>query len=875
MNAYAYFEQEQNIAKSLAKSKIQSPFLFRCLERARFLSAFLIDKKGKLIQKKIPIFPEGIYGENDQNLTAHFQHVLETLYHKKDLLILFNRFLLPVPNAYIEKLIIYSLDLPLNTKITLRDLRRAVLSALLTPLRQNIGSCFATAPAILIQKEQIEGLLYDLFELMMKSRFSRTVHGKLNSVPISLSFGIGDLNRPLDLSDPHIFESPGLKKAFASLGVQDKNLKKMMPRQGIITVQKLLEQVTFHLFKIDMHGAEQSFLKKNKPLEEAYCALEEAKNRFKILTDHALLKTWEYTLASFSDYKIEFSRWNLFTSLGLDSNKEGGIGELIYKKLQEKLDETNQKTEKLYQDYAKSMDEKRVLTTLLRGASSYERVQQLKGQLIMQTHQVHVCEELFENAQNKAERLAHFFPFLIEEYVKRFQEYFQEIYDPEMIDIDPFIYDDAPAGFRLVYKHGRQDPSAWTLIRNSKDYIESLTHFFLATEPIITNHANWKEGEKIIEEITTALIHHLNTETFLRSAMERMGKAHQNQTPSKNTTLQQMQYLDKKPWSYTSGGSMHTLLSCYYSLEKEIFEEKCVIKKPIDLLVFLLDLMQNLPSSVTTPFEENASRGLLMYSPTHAFTFRPGLSPFKEGWADKNFSYTWARDHALIPGKVFYEKFEIDEFLQELLAEKFLQEHFPNRAKALKMEFSCQTQFLSLISFRSYLTDFLSFYVPNQAGLEDQIDGFLRSAFPILKPYDLQKLRDILSEKTKSSLKKEANRPFCFLEAYKTLYALLPPSPCNYDLLDETFLNLKLSPPPLLLFADTNWSDNYFGMGYNPGLGDLDLYRTDLRFHRGYPLSNWRAFIDGRSEKPWGVLTMPSDYHQKRISHLLHLNKRV
>ncbi len=876
MNPFTNFPNEQNIAKSLSKSKIQSPFLFRSIERARFLSAFLIDEKGVLIKKELPSFPEGIYGENDWEVICHFKHVLETLYQKKELLLLFNRFLLPVSNAHIKKLVIYSLDLPLNAQITLRDLRRAVLSALLTPLRQNIGSCFATAPAILIQREQIERLLFDLFELMMKSKLSRTIDGQLKSVPISLSFGIGDLNQLVDLSDPTFLESPGLKKAFASIGIKNEEIKKYVSKEGTMTVQNLIERVVFLFFRINPTDLKEGFLrKKSERVKEAYLALEEAKNRFKIVTDHALLRTWEYTLASFSDYKIEFSRWNLFASLGFDSKEEGGIGELIYKKLQDKLDKTHQEIEKLYQDYLKSIDEERVLKALLRGASSYEKVRQLKGQLIAQTHQAQVCEELFENASHKGEHLSHFFPFLVEKYMEQFQYYFQEIYDPEMIDIHPFVYDDAPAGFRLVYKHGRQDPSCWTLIQNQKEYIESLIHFFLGVEPLIASQTDWKEGKKIVEEITTALIHHLSTEDFLISAIERMGKAHQK--PQKKEAFKQIQYLEKKPWSYTSGGSMHTLLKCYYSLEKEIFEEVCVVKRPIDLLVFLLDLMQNLPSSISTPFEKNSSHGLLMYSPTHAFTFRPGLSPFKEGWIEKNFSYTWARDKALIPGQVFYEQFEVDEPLQHFLAQRFFEANFPLRAEELNVQFSSQNQSFSLRSFRSYLVDFLSFYFSAQMAIEDQIDGFLRSAFPILKADDLQKLRERLSEKTKKPLKEINRAPLYFLEAYDHFYSLLPPSTHSYDLLDETFLSLNLAPPSLLLFADTNWSNHYFGMGYNPGIGGLDLYRVDLRSRRGYPLSIWRPFIDGRSEKPWGVLSMPSDYNRKKGNDFLFLplTKRV
>src|SRR5258708_14991992 len=57
---------------------------------------------------------------------------------------------------------------------------------------------------------------------------------------------------------------------------------------------------------------------------------EEARAAFKGLVDNALLKAWEFTLASFSEIKMEFSRWNLHTSLGLHHAEEGGVGKIIY-----------------------------------------------------------------------------------------------------------------------------------------------------------------------------------------------------------------------------------------------------------------------------------------------------------------------------------------------------------------------------------------------------------------------------------------------------------------------------------------------------------------------------------------------------------------
>ncbi|MCB1083181.1 MAG: hypothetical protein KDK61_02625, partial [Simkania sp.] len=193
-------EEEEKIAKALAETDIQEPFLFRSLARARMLANLFIDEQGILLKKKLPSFFSGIQGENDKEVIEHFHKVVAALHSSKDLLNLFNRFKMPVANRYIETLVLYSLGLPLKTKVTNRELRQAVFTALLTPLRQNVGSCFATAPGIIIQSEQMERLLLDLYDLVMTCSLSRTFGGVQHAVPISPSWGMGDLKKPISSS---------------------------------------------------------------------------------------------------------------------------------------------------------------------------------------------------------------------------------------------------------------------------------------------------------------------------------------------------------------------------------------------------------------------------------------------------------------------------------------------------------------------------------------------------------------------------------------------------------------------------------------------------------------------------------------------------
>ncbi|MCB1115606.1 MAG: hypothetical protein KDK71_03960 [Chlamydiia bacterium] len=515
---------------------------------------------------------------------------------------LLSRFKFPVASGYVEMLIRRTLRLPDQEKLTDDHLKIAVVSSLIYPLRQVIGSCFATAPAIYIQNQLPERLLLDLYDLMMMGRIKRTFGGEEYVVPISPKWG----------------------------------------------------------------GREN---------------------------DHPLLRAWEYTIASYADYKVTFSRWNLYQSLGLDPKKGGGIGAFIYKKLQEKLEDTNKQVEKLHDEYVRAIDEARVSQALLRQADSPDRMRMRKAELEVRAHHADVCKDMRDKANEKAQSLSQFFPFLIGNYVEAFQDHFLEVFDAEAHYTDETLLEDSPAGFRLVYKHGRSDPTAWSFIQNEEDFFGALRHFFLAVEPQISAVCEWEEGKKEIELLTTEIVHLIDTDSFHAFALKK-----------------------KKPWSYTSGGSFHTLLKGYFSIEGEIAEEKRPIESPLDLLTFLIDLLKALPYRVTKPFETDPHASLFMYSPTHAFLLRPGLSPFKEGWLDKGFTYTWIRDHLIDPAKSHYESIRLDASLQTLVAEKIFSHGFHPSPGGL-----------TLPEFRVYLINMF----PNRG---DDIDNLLFQSFSTIPP---------------------------------------------------------------------------------------------------------------------------------------------
>lgn len=650
------------------------------------------------------------------------------------------RFTYPVANHLVETYIREALDLPEAYHITTTYVRRAVLSAMLMPLRQSVGSCFATAPAILIQQEQQGQFLQDFFDLIYTGRLKRVIGGKEYAVPLCHTSGLGNL----------------MKKVRGDYLVDIGLLPEVKEPHRWQSVSEWLK------------GAQDE-----KKLRRAYCRM----------TDHALLKAWEYTVASFTDYKAEFFRWNLYASLGFKHQDPGGIGELIYGHMQERLDASNRETKNIHDEYEGAYNKLRAAEVLLARASSYDEARRLKAEVQASLYHFHSLKEMRDESEYYAEKFSRLYQFLIEAYCAHLEAHFQEIFDPEIVNPNPSFYDDEPAGFRLVYKHGRSDPSQWTLIYDQETFVQALTNFFRMTENQIIDKCDWKKGKKEIEEITTLVIQFLRSPEFVGGNTGRC------------------------PWQYVSGGSMHTLVRCYYSVENELQEEARPVDNPADLFVFLLDVMKGLSSQIVEPFLDNSKRSLLMHSPTHAFLLRPGMYPFKLGWLDKGLSYIWIRDYIVHPAQVFYSQIMLNAKEQkDLLYYLGLSKVEPSLER------------LTLKEFRLFLMKHLT---------APKIDSFFRAAFPL---------------KSRESVKD----------------FLVPPTEMiPYKLYRDLFPEKELEAPAAVLFADTNWTPYFFGFVVNPATLELELWRMDEEGFEGAPMDTWDSFF---GKDPWGVLTNPRQY---------------
>lgn len=880
-------------------SDLQDSFCLRGERRALLAAEYLINEQGEFDTNKLDsllfhlkieghiFYPKGL---SDGALTHHMTALLTTFKEDPSLPLFLKKFQVPLCHKAAEERVRASLGLFKDEVLTTTHVRKAILSACLSYLRQNVGSCFATAPAILIQSEQTKHLLFDLHEALMTGKLTKTFAGVAYSVPLSPSCGAGDLHRTIDFSNKNIpvEQSPGLIAAFEATGLVlqewDLNEKIHKTKQLIahqttkMSVEELIHTTLlthFSLKEEDLTSYKkiESTLVKSQgfggslsgylPAEKMQAVPQflqkekKAQSAFKAVVDHPLLKTWEFTLASFAEGKTDFTQWNLYFSLGLHPEDPGGIGEVIHACLQNQFEISQQKMQEYQAEYEVAFDALRATESLLKRASTESEIRRLKVEFDSRLHHMQTCLDIRDRAHKEASSLSSLLPSLIKEYSLKFQEYFQEIYDADMTDVKIGLYEDSPAGFRLVYKHGRSNASLWSLIYTAKEYTESLAEFFLSVEPSIADECPWDENNKLISDITTALISHVRSERFLETAFARIAKAH------KESLTQDFEKAKKKPWAYTSGGSMMTLLQTYYKRETPLTKEAFWIENETNLLVFILNALKNMPMAVQEASISH-NKGILISSPTHAFTLYPGFELMQEGWKEDLFTYSWVRDQIINPRKNFYHSQTLSSAMQFFLVEEMEKQIPLTLVKRLKENIFSDG--VSIPDFRNALVNILP---------ADWVDSFLYERLPLISGTEWKSalytlLQDLDHTKLTKLLDSFPDTP-CLIMSAKTLknlakafYMLTQDTHTfSFDLhqhIEKKAARHGFAPPTPMIFADTNWSSYYFGFIVNPGTDALELWRLDYTGSSGSKMSIWQQFLDGTDHSLWNIYTHPFEY---------------
>lgn len=935
-------EELDGLSQRVDLSLFQESCSVRTTLRSRQLAEQLISDEGELdlalVSQSIEQLKKHCYslGPNRQYDSARQKHILEALealYQDKDLQRLLKMITRPYSHKIADLILRETLRLAPSQPLTDASARRAVLSSWFCYLRQNVGSCFATAPAIIVQREQPHLFFQDMKELLDTGRIKRTFGGNEYVVPLSSSSGVGEFKKSVLVfaQDKQAIEnlgySPGLLQALEVVGVIDstQGLKSRVDQVRKLvraSLQPILVDKTYlflsaedvmKIILMNSLGITEKDLKdyesrpramvhtsllvtapmatskikgKNEACAAYFDQMGLAKTAFNSLMENPLLKMWEFSIASFAETKPGFTRWNMYASLGFNTDQRGGIADCLYQEIKFRLDQSNAKVREFQDEYEMLYGQLKFIEGRLRSATSEKEGQWAKIEYESKRGEFRTIEELRDRENFKAGRFANLINDLLDKYDALFPRYFQEVYDPDMHEVSSGPYDDSPAGFRLLYKHGRENTSQWTLIYSYQEFVEALSSFFVMTEPEIVNSSDMDGLEDELSLIITRLVTHVKTDEFLISAFQRMAVAHN--APIIKDPLEHLDKIDKKPWAYTSGGTMDNLISCYFKLEEKPKAVERWVENELELLVFFIDTIKQMPYSISEKYLASNELSLLIHSPTHAFTFRPGMPLMKKAVASEGFTYTWARDNLVRLAEHFIEFMFLDQEMMEFLLSKLTELVPPPlrlRFQAATSEFHGRKNPPEFRRFIAEAIDHDTILSMHGGGISlDDLDSALFNWLPLTSRFELKNraekilenlpgLTPELHEKISSLLDTLIERwgasPFITAEQLQNICKAVlcialeqTSTEFNYpELISCTAQKLGYAQPTPVVFGDTNWVKDLFAFVVNPGRAVLELWRVDPTCRIGAPMSQWKKWVDGSDRsRTWGIYTKPQEY---------------
>ncbi len=356
-----------------------------------------------------------------------------------------------------------------------------------------------------------------------------------------------------------------------------------------------------------------------------------------------------------------------------------------------------------------------------------------------------------------------------------------------------------------------------------------------------------------------------------------MAKAHQ-MTPIKSP-LKNLQSLEKKPWAYVSGGTITTLLKTYFCRESELTQEEKWVENESELLIFLIDALKNLPPKVSDPFLKDREKAILMTSPSHAFLLLPSQDKLRQGWQEDIFTYTWVRDEIFLPNQRFCSTFKLNPAEQSFLLQTFCEQLPPLLGHYLNQSLLSPEKTVFAHDWRNMILNALVHHTKasgvQKQTLTDGLDAFLYQALPLApgkewKVIVRRMLSDLMNEKIEKVLHLFPDVPSVLMtakeirEAAKGCYLLAQNTVLfGFDLHSYVAAHARFvgnAQPSPLLFADSNWTNSFFGFIVNPGNLRLELWRLDRTMSQGVPMSAWKHWLNGTDRKTWSIFTRPYEY---------------
>lgn len=800
---------------------LQDPLRYRARTLALEVALSLVGARGELLFEGIEANLAQSQGlssgvEEDHLLFVHLLNCLKKLREDATLQNLLNRFSPPLCHRGAEQFVRDTLWPFKVEKIGIREIKASVLAVWFTWLRQITGSCFATAPAILVQAQHPHLLFQDLLDLLSKGGLSRVVEGRLYTVPLCPSHEFADLYRPLGNSS--LEYSVAMQAAFqeAQVAMPVKEIEAKSPVEWIekavaeaigLKLGELKDEKQVQRDSMDLLLAKQSAVYYRAPNEKEKKGtlwLEKTaqiRTVYQAFGECALLRAWEYTLASFCDAKIDFAHWNLYVSLGLHPEQPGGVGAFLHKEVTAKLSDLQKEQQTLQEEYERSRRLAHTLEIMFQQTSNSERRHSLRAEWTRAELSANGALQRFHELEEEAQEAANLFSAFIQAYDAAIPNSFQEIYDPALVLQSISDQNDSPAGFRLCFKSGYN--SLWNFIRNKEEFITALRTFFTSVEREIQGDASK------VESFSTSLIQYVQTEEFLEGASAR---AAHNRAFERRAS---------KPWEYVSGGNLQSLMAAYSGRAAPftVFERR--IQNEQELLLFLEQAGK----------EVGVEEPLLIHSPTHAFIYRPD-------WVPRDLS------SSLKAMEGFWSGIKIED--ERSLVEKFAERLAPEERLLFLHQSRLEGPLDSIEKWRSIL--------PGKVLL---IDSFLYESLPQIP---IEKARRIAHSFSVRNLSEKS--PFLTPLQLRVLLKEQLPSTIDGDrIIAETLRQEGLASPAPILFGDSNGSAGFLGLAISPH-GVLELWCFHRTSMRGFPMRTW---FEQQRGGVWTILSKKEEYFVREM----------
>jgi len=322
---------------------------------------------------------------------------------------------------------------------------------------------------------------------------------------------------------------------------------------------------------------------------------------------------------------------------------------------------------------------------------------------------------------------------------------------------------------------------------------------------------------------------------------------------------------------------MNILVNTYFGLEHPPEEAQRWVENETELLAFFIDETRK---SMNQGGSNHRPAHLLAHSPTHAFSLLPLHPSFIGSWSSQTYSYSWIKAHLTDPAERFYSSCVLNPRAVETFCHLF-SNSLPQRI---------QNRFIS----ESRATfDFIRPYeLAREIRRLFSLDAALRAYAPLLDSISLDSLlyesvpftpiEDVFStihsllfdigittyESQLRSLIPGISAPLRSTDLIYLLKGLIAHNSnttyCSEDILSKLLSAMRkkglLAPSPVI-FADSNWIQEFFAFVYSPSSQQVELWSIDAYGLSGQPITHWKQWLDGsRKDRTWGLLSNPDQY---------------